>query len=330
MVFLNHYFFLGSSTEAQHLKSFFGILGNSTFFFISGYLIYLNNDKILSLGDIKKFYVKRFWRIYPLYWVAIIVFLISLLILNSLDSINISDLILTVLGLQMVFYPKYVSNLLLWFIGIIVVYYLIYPFLLYLQPKNSYWLFFYAILAILPLIVLKIVFGLFGGGIFEYYFIFIIGILAARSKFIETRINSKYWLPSTILFIVFLFLGLFNYHDIGSIEKMSYLSVNTVFSIGNIILLRYLLVFSFLLFIITVFTCFVPKTQRIVTVISIGAIGSYALYLFHMLPSPFIKIGAAETPILYNFIIICILLPLLVVICYYIQILSDKLLRKSW
>jgi hypothetical protein len=193
-------------------------------------------------------------------------------------------------------------------------------------------LFLYAVLAIVPLIFIKIVFGLFGGGIFEYYFIFIIGILTARSQLFDFRLTPKYCILSAAMFIGFLFIGIFTYQDIGSVEKLSNLSVSTIFLIGNMMLLRYLLVFSFLLFILMAFTWFIPKTQKIVAIISLGATGSYALYLFHMLPSPFIKllINTPDSPLLYDFIIICILLPLLIVICYYIQIVSDKLLRKSW
>ena len=118
--------------------------GNNWFkylFFISGFLLSQTDSVISSLKDIKKFYLKKFIRIYPLYWVA----LASLIIIFGLLQINpghvnpynfsLDNVLLHFFGLQGIF--PYTSIQSMWFVGVIVLFYLLYPIIVYFS-KNLF------------------------------------------------------------------------------------------------------------------------------------------------------------------------------------------------
>lgn len=329
LVFCNHYLLFGVSSNVRNFGILLGLLGNGIFFFISGYLLFLNNNSFSSVGDILKFYKKRIKRIYPLYWIAIFLILISMQLQNNLNQISFGNLIASLLGLQMIFYPVYISSLILWFIGIIVIYYLIYPFIFLLKPKNSFDIIINSILIIIPLVLTKLFLGLIGGGVFEYYSIFILGIIAAKSNFLKSKYYQKYWISCLFGFIIVAFISLMNFQEIKNMDKYLNLSISSIFTIGEVFIIRFAIIILFILFIYNFFNIYAPFSRKFHQVITVGAISSYCLYLFHLLPSPIIKelFNPEFIPILYNVFIIFILLPLMVIICYYIQKKTDQLIK---
>ncbi len=169
-----------------------GVTGLSIFFFTSGYSLMLKKPTFDRPGDVLIFLRKRFVRIYPLYWVALIVATIVIASGQSVKSLfALTDLtalqqLLTVSGLQILFYPKLVPYLgLLWFVSVIVIFYLSFPVLIYLADRarlgftRSLFLVALAIFAVL--VVVSFITGAVGlSQVYIYYWIFIAGILLGR------------------------------------------------------------------------------------------------------------------------------------------------------
>ena len=147
--------------------SYVGILGNVLFFFISGYLIYYNNSTISSKHDILRFYKKRVLRIYPLYIIAVLFWVLIYTVILSSADYSIAEIVLSILGLQMVAGPVWISTdpVILWFIGMILIFYLLYPVILYISKDNLMKFTIYSFIAIFLLAIIRVFTGYIGGGI---------------------------------------------------------------------------------------------------------------------------------------------------------------------
>ena len=124
--YLMHHPFTGHH-DLIALLSFLALAG---FTFVSGYTIYANNTVIRTQEDITRFYRKRVLRIYPLYLVALATFFICFQVLRLSPSLDLSPIgwLINALCLQVLFAPAFTDPVFtLWFIGFIVVLYLIYP-----------------------------------------------------------------------------------------------------------------------------------------------------------------------------------------------------------
>lgn len=174
-----------------------------SFVFLSGFSLYLNKDNrnINSPNRLKNFLKKRFLRIFPLYWIALIVFLI----LIADPDMNFMFTLAHVFGLQIIVAPMYGWPILtLWFIGIIVIYYLIFIILSFMGslkkiiPSALVILFFF--------VILNLYFGLVEYRFFLYYIIFIAGIIGAdiyiSPQFKKTKeflINKNRFIPLILI-----------------------------------------------------------------------------------------------------------------------------------
>lgn len=115
-----------------------GDLGVSLFLIISGAaLMYVYEEGKL---DLKLFYKKRFMAIYPMFWIAYIVAVIPKLAVwrNMGYGLNWKILI-TFIGMDG-YLSEYVSAFYIlgeWFLGFIVIFYVIFPFIRWLMNKNE-------------------------------------------------------------------------------------------------------------------------------------------------------------------------------------------------
>lgn len=148
-----------------------------SFVFVSGFGLYLNpnNRSLNSSKKIFSFLKKRFIRIFPLYWIAIILFLFFV----GYSDIDPLYLMFHFFGLQIIVAPYFGAPMLtLWFIGIIMIYYLIFVII---NSLRSIKLIIPASIAILLFFVfLNRIFGLVEERFFIYYLLFILGIIAAH------------------------------------------------------------------------------------------------------------------------------------------------------
>lgn len=169
-VVLSHLLWFANDTIVD-FSLLLGVFGNVIFFFTSGYVIFLNNQ-IISINDGIIFLKKRFLRIFPLYWIALIYYLLP-------QYANNLPLILSHLfGLQLVF--TQLEKRLLWFIGCITVYYLLYPLIIMKTASNKS-IILRSITIFLLLLVLRTQISIFNANIFAYFPVFIFGILTSKN-----------------------------------------------------------------------------------------------------------------------------------------------------
>lgn len=111
---------------------YMGSFGVGLFFIISGAsLMYVYGDAL----DIRRFYKKRFWAIYPMFWIAYIAaFLFEFYVNKGLNlPYPLSRFLLTGIGMDGylgVYFPNYYL-LGEWFLGCLILLYLIFPILRY-------------------------------------------------------------------------------------------------------------------------------------------------------------------------------------------------------
>lgn len=312
---------------------YLGILGNVLFFFISGYLIYLNNSSITSKKDVLHFYKKRILRIYPLYLLSFAIFVaLSVFIGNIMQFGNISnyspfEIVANVLGLQMVFYPSYITHMALWFIGMIIIFYLIYPIAMCLSQQKAIRYLICSCIAIGALAILKIFTGFIGGGVFEYYFVFVAGVLFSWIDIFKSKYMKLISIFSFIIFGICLIITQILHPEIRSAELTS-LNLSIAIDVGLVFILRIIYGISAVFVLYTIFNWIKPS-ERFSGMVVKGAFAAYAVYLFHgqyftiinklLLPSTTITSEILLNPALYDILLICILIPIIFVIAYYIQ-----------
>jgi len=274
-----------------------------SFVFVSGFGLYLNpnNRNLNSSKKIFSFLKKRFIRIFPLYWIAIILFLFFVGYL-TMDPLY---LMYHFFGLQIIVAPYFGPPMLtLWFIGIIVVYYLIFVIL---NSLGSIKLIIPASIAILFFFVfLSGISGLVENRFFLYYSLFILGIIAASiytsSLYIRIKERLKSIHPVVLLliplcsailgFIAFQYLTQFCFSafisEFGSYNLYFILQMNPdFFQLTKVIFLINLIMVTFILFAIASFN-FAFRTFRLIfskrkieSAVSMTAYSTYGVYLFH-------------------------------------------------
>lgn len=106
----------------------FGFLGVNIFFFISGFSLALSAKNKLQSYPI--FLKKRVVRIFPPYWVVLISWLIMQIVRK--EPLNYTNIIFHFLGIHTV-HPNFIYSIStpLWFVGVILQFYLIFPLLFY-------------------------------------------------------------------------------------------------------------------------------------------------------------------------------------------------------
>ncbi|MEG1270131.1 MAG: acyltransferase [Ruthenibacterium sp.] len=122
---------------------YLGDFGVSLFFMISGAaLMYVNGE---TCKPLKTFYWKRFKSLYPMFWLAWIIAFCTLFMINKSinDGAQLWTILLTVLGMDGYTFvlgaaPFGYYILGEWFLGCIVLLYLIYPLLSYMLNKKPW------------------------------------------------------------------------------------------------------------------------------------------------------------------------------------------------
>jgi peptidoglycan/LPS O-acetylase OafA/YrhL len=316
---------------------YFGRLGVGLFIFVSGYLMFLTNRSFHSNHDILEFYKKRALRIFPLYLIALLVFFVVYGLLaprlgfNPGMDFSLDNMIIHTFGLQILLSPAYATPLLtLYFIGLIVIFYLIYPFLIKFSKNVKEFL----LISLIPFIIflfLRDFFTIIDDYFFKYYFVFIAGIVfcyisSSGTKNENTKQNVKFLLavPAILVFSLIMELkGMVLYaaglnSDISTI--ISYVLIDIV--IISFCLLQVEIANLF-------FDDFSSKTKDLIFLI---AFASFAVYLFHR---PILTVFYGGTLVLgipvivENLIMIFIAVPLVFIISYYIQYYEEKIRLSS-
>jgi peptidoglycan/LPS O-acetylase OafA/YrhL len=247
-------------------ESYFGL---GLFVFISGYLLSMENPSFKTWRDIKQFIVKRHIRIFPLYIIALFLFIV----LNDdiWDSLNICSFVLNLLGFQIIFASEYCPPFLtLWFVGLILSYY--YSFIILVKFGGGVIRFIALVFTIFlfsALLMQRV--GLMDERFLLYFGMFVAGIIGAKLKLIKKMKFSHILFVSLLLII----LVWFNVAFIRSQEIPRCLSLIgvTSFVLHNLIVLC-------LVIIVLAFARVIIRADRYVFLQKI-AYASYGMYLFH-------------------------------------------------
>jgi peptidoglycan/LPS O-acetylase OafA/YrhL len=344
---------------------YFANMGLGLFIFMSGYLLYYNNPSINSFQDIFSFYKKRLLRIFPLYWVALIAYILIFLVFapklhsgfvfpNAQNVFSYSNILVHFLGLQIILAPAYASPMLtLYFIGLIIAFYTVYPFIIMFSSISKRLLLVSSTIFFGFLLVSRI-FDIIEVRFFMFFWIFVLGIITCKESLFEKSeeiVKNPYvrilLAAFPIIFVLTVVLGsrtvLFLDPDVsltvksasgGKIE--SWMIISLLSNVANFLGLNYdtlklIIDTSLLNFFAMIFCIFEYRfamnliNDRLSTsmnsVITYIATSSYCVYLFHR---PFLAlwnngINFIQNPVLHDFITVFVALPLLFIISYQLQ-----------
>jgi len=350
-------------------------MGLGLFIFMSGYLLYYNNHSMNSFQSVLSFYKKRLLRIFPLYWAAIAAFTLVFYIFapklnsgflfpNAEHVFSFHNLIMHILGLQIFLAPAYASPMLtLYFVGLIIVFYTIYPLIIMLS-KNSKQLLFYSSLVFLGFLLISRTFNIIDPRFFMFFPAFIFGILTCKESLFEKSMTTILKIPFVQLllavlpaiFVLVIVLGSrttllldpkvsFTIGSTGSGTIGSSMVVSMLGGVANSLGLGYVtlkfIIDTVLLNVFIIMFCILEYrfamrfinnkfSSSLSSAFTYIATASYCVYLFHR---PFLALWNSETnfinnPILHDVILIFVALPLLLFISYHLQIFELSL-KKS-
>jgi peptidoglycan/LPS O-acetylase OafA/YrhL len=294
-------------------------LGLGLFVFISGYLLSKTNPSFESWRDVRQFILQSSILIFPLYIIAMALFIV--LDGHIRDSLNICTFVLNLLGLQVIFASKHCTPLLtLWFVGLILPYY----YLLIILVKYGRSVIRFIILAFTILLfatLLRQIVGLIDERFILYFGIFVAGILGAKYELIEKMEFSHTTFVSPLLVIlVYFYVAFIHPKEIRSF--FSFIGMSDLIMKNLIILCLVFIVFAVARVMIRA-NCY-GLLQKI-------AYASYGMYLFHR-PVWWIMVDIynpanAQVKAVY---LALFGMPLTIFVSYYVQKFYDKYFRERW
>ena len=202
-----------SGAYASHLRvpagAFLAELGLSVFFFISGYALTANYGAIRNAQDVRRFLVKRVLKIYPLYLPALFSFVVLFHYWGLWHRWDITPVIPTtiahVLGSQVLLSPVVTPINTLWFVGCIVLYYLVYLALARYGCSNKR-LIVTSIVVFLLFTAIKVMTGLVEYRFFYYYPVFVGSVVAGRARVLDRSMSGKGRIAGVLGGLVAMFL----------------------------------------------------------------------------------------------------------------------------
>jgi peptidoglycan/LPS O-acetylase OafA/YrhL len=302
------------------LNSHFGL---SLFLFISGYFLSRPNPSFEKWGDVRRFILKRYVRIFPLYIVAFFLFVA----INGgvwdasriRDSLTVCSFILNLLGLQVIFASKSCVPLLtLWFVGLILSYY--YLFVILARAGRTM-IRFIALILIIPLFATAVMHwaGLMDERFLLYWAVFIAGILEGKYRLLERMRPSHIVLLSLLFIVSFSLYVAFSYPEEIPPARPSVLSLAGMkaFVLLNAIMLS---------FVPLVFACArgIVRAGRCAVLQKIG-FASFCIYLFHRPVWWLMTDMYSPTNLVMKVAYLALLgIPLSILLSYYLQRFYDR------
>ncbi|MFX1570889.1 MAG: acyltransferase family protein [Promethearchaeota archaeon] len=348
-------FFIHYSPYQGFLFHTMGIhVSMGSFVFVSGFGLYLNKNyrNIKTTEKLFGFLKKRFLRIFPLYWIALILFVLFL----GYSNMDFLFLLAHVFGIHMIVAPIFGEPMLtLWFIGIIVIYYLIFVVLSStgsikrLIPTSLVILFLFAILNIYT--------GLVEYRFFYYYLLFVLGIISAniytssqytqikefirkKNKFFPLIIAFGIALLSFVIYIIltqFTFsyfiseYGIEHLHMIFDLQPGIIESAVALLLVDLLIVIYLVFIVSLFYFILSSLKLLLPK-RNVASIFSTIAYSTYCVYLFHrifLVIYSFILSEGLNIDVyaLENLYLFFLFVPFIFIFSYFIQKGVDRLIK---
>jgi peptidoglycan/LPS O-acetylase OafA/YrhL len=368
----NYLFSTYSKLGLYAFDPYFANMGLGLFIFMSGYLLYYNNYSIRSFEDVLSFYRKRLLRIFPLYWAAIAVFILvfstfapklnsGFVLPNAENVFDFFNVLIHILGLQIFLAPAYASPMLtLYFIGLIIVFYTIYPVLV-MFSKDSKRLLFSSSVVFLGFLLISKVLNIIDHRFFMFFPIFVFGILMCKEslferstkKLMEISLVKILLAALPVIFVLIIVLGSrtsllldprvsltidsASGNTIGSSTVVSMLesAANTLginynslkFLIDSLLLNVFIITFCIFEYRFAMRFINDKFSSSLSSALTYIATSSYCVYLFHR---PFLTLWNAGTnfitnPILRDIAVVFVAIPLLFFISYHLQMLESNL-----
>jgi len=286
--------------------------GVGLFVFMSGYLLSKANPSFERWGDIKQFILGRYIRLFPLYIIALVLFI-------ALDgdlrgSVSICTFLLNVLGLEIAFGSNDCPPLLtLWFVGLILSYYYVFIFLEKFGRSVIRFITLVFTIEFIGLLLRKI--GLMDERFLFFFGLFVAGMVGAKYKLIE-KIKLSHVIFVSPLFAILVYVLVVFIHRREFPSYFSVIGMSDLIVRNLIILWQVLFVFALARVIL--------RTGRHVVFQKV-AYASYGIYLFHR-PVWWLMVNMYNPA---NWIIKTVYLalfgiPLTMVVSFYLQKLYDK------
>jgi peptidoglycan/LPS O-acetylase OafA/YrhL len=309
---------------------FFAELGLSMFIFISGYSLALKYKNIETWKDVKNFLFRRILRIYPLYIPALLLFIVLFHhygIWHQWEVIPIfsTKVLVHIAGGQIVLSPMITPVATLWFVGCIMLYYLVYVALA--RYGDKVWkIVITAVVIFLLLAVLKIFVGIIDYRFFYYYPIFVGGVLACHLRLFKVKSRQNIVIVTALILFVIMMGIAFSLSPLGrGLHRYKRYPIDSfiaaegalfIFSIMGVLFLAYLARIAAVHF-----------YKRFRAFIMFMSISSYAVYLFHRpilaTLTAFLQSVLGLSGSSSDIVLIVFGLPLAIFLCYYIQRFSD-------
>jgi peptidoglycan/LPS O-acetylase OafA/YrhL len=307
-------------------------LGLYIFIFLSGYLLVLKYRTFKTWKDVKSFIYRRLLRIYPLYLLALFLFVVMFHyygIYHKFDMTPVIPIALAhIVGGQLLLSPMITPVSTLWFIGCIVPYYFIYIAVIK-YGRNQRGIVFVAVIIFFIFAAINKCAGVIEYRFFYYYPVFIGGVLLGCNKILDKDVSWRSLILSALIMvtvIIFLQTNQFKVNIKAGRPLRNYLISEGVCGIFS---------FSLFLFSMAIYQMGVMRiSNRLMKLITYVSMSSYAVYLFLRpvlaLFTIFIGNYLSISGIFADFLLIFIGLPVLFVSGFYLQVFSDKVLTGKW
>jgi len=321
-------------------RGFGGYVGIGMFVFLSGYVTDLHYRNLSTRDEIVRFWKKRAVRVYPLYWVVLPLYLF---IYRNQYSLNGPEMLIHFAGAQMLMAPRFTTTIVtIWFVGMILLYYLIYPFLLKLSRGESRYFLLLSVAVVGVIYMIHEILDIIDIRVVHYFFVFIAGIFACRFEVFSWKGHSRALLfgsaAALILSTGFHYYALYVYDPLTNDALIEDFIHNEHLVLLVFIITMNAIVLSFTFFMFWCAKFYSEHTGRNGKVpkgsarISLFAFASYSIYLFHR---PFLNrvnwILTTKLDLeweLKNLIIVLIGLPTLFMLSYYVQVTENSIMKR--
>jgi len=301
---------IGIGIDLSIFREFSKYFGLGLFIFISGYLSNLKGRGFADTRAIKRYVSRKIVKIFPLYYLALVLFSYFY---DVKEPLRVTT---HILGLQLIFASEFVKPApTLWFIGLILIYYVIYLFVKAEKVDDFTKV---LVLALFPFAVVAAnkMFGVMDLRIVLYYGIFLLGLYSGRHDIFK----NISWAQLGIAALSFTALIL--------VRDNYAFATNPFSSLDSFLIINVLMV----LFVSFVYkSClFFPDETKLKRLVETVSYSSFCMFLFHRPVWSWMHDVLGSTRIVESegmmaIILTVIGIPVIIGISYSVQRLYDKI-----